>query len=924
MAFDVHQPISEYLRDNPSATWDDIMKNLEDEGYSISRNKKTSWAGKVQKSFEEIDRALTGITKHWMAVDESAAKFARSVGLAEEGLNRLRKDAIHNVIKYNIGFDFGMNSKDLLEASQKYVTTVGRNIRISDEDTQRSLAAITSVYAESSEFLNDFEKFGLSISSAGEHMGRMYATAGKNGLSLERYAKNVQQGLAIAQTYTFRGGLKGMEEMAKRATAIRMEMSQVQSFAESFSTIEKAIENSAKLQVLGGPFSTGADALGLLNDSLNGIEDAEKRMEKFTEGIGRFNKTTGEVEVSQFNKMRLKAYAEATGQDYAKVMEVTQRQAMRGEIDKQIAASTNASGFDDELKELIRNSATFKNGKAGVSINGKFRTLDELREKDREDLINEAKTDSENIQDIAKNVRSLTERRTGVQKQFESVAAHIEAPFGQVMKLGTRIFASLGMVGSAILGVVAGFRIFAYGSESLARLKNIWAKAPSTGGGTSGGANSAIRRGGGSSGGANSAIRRGATRPTRVARAAKVPSGGKQIISAAGKQYTQVGTRVFNSTGTEIFGAAKTAATNGATAAGKASIARRGAGRAIQRTAIKIGGKTGGRLISGVGTGLAKGGAIGLIGALGDIGTDMLVESGKVKEGGAAHATMKIGSKAAAGYGTGALIGGILGSVVPVIGNAAGAAVGGAVGAAVGALSGAMKIDKINNGKIVDAQLKSLGIERKGDYGAGKLNEIDKALQTGKMSNALRKKLLKEGDADIVNQINSIKAEKKKAKDEERKQKRQNIRENIGTANITVGQGYFNGTGFNSLGLVGVGLNSLKAGMGALGQGIKVLRGKKEDGNSQELQAFKKAVEAKRNESRREDNQAANNGKLEVNFTGEIKLESANGESIDLLKEIRGNQRLMNQLTEMIIEKMNERKRGGVYTEGRSNGDNFN
>lgn len=411
-------------------------------------NKLSKITYQIRGIYEDIKR----INDPWAQADAAASKYSKTIGMIGEGMNALRKTTLENVVKGKLGINYNISPEELLDLQNNYAKAVGRNIRLSKAD-QENLAAVNfATNGGANELLADFEKFGLSISSSSDHVGKMVAAASKEGVSLEKVTRNVQQGLAMAQTYTFRGGLKSMEEMAKRAAAIRLDMSQISSFAESFSTIEKAIQNTAKLQVLGGPFASGADALGLLNDSLNGIEDVEKRMEKFTESMATFNKSTGEVEVSQFNKMRLRAYAEATGQDYAKVMETVNRQGMAREIGAQIEASANAAGLSDEMKTLIKNSGTFKDGKAGISINGEFKTLDEIQEKDRQALIKETQGQSEDIKDIAKDVRSLVDLRSGARKQMQAVQAGMVSPLAKGEKGLTSVLGGWNL----LLGGIAG------------------------------------------------------------------------------------------------------------------------------------------------------------------------------------------------------------------------------------------------------------------------------------------------------------------------------------------------------------------------------------------------------------------------------------------------------------------------------------
>lgn len=429
--------------------WGKFESVLKSKGYSkLGSDTLSKITYQIRGIYEDIKR----INDPWAQADAAASKYSKTIGMIGEGMNALRKTTLENVVKGKLGINYNISPEELLDLQNNYAKAVGRNIRLSKAD-QENLAAVNfATNGGANELLADFEKFGLSISSSSDHVGKMVAAASKEGVSLEKVTRNVQQGLAMAQTYTFRGGLKSMEEMAKRAAAIRLDMSQISSFAESFSTIEKAIQNTAKLQVLGGPFASGADALGLLNDSLNGIEDVEKRMEKFTESMATFNKSTGEVEVSQFNKMRLRAYAEATGQDYAKVMETVNRQGMAREIGAQIEASANAAGLSDEMKTLIKNSGTFKDGKAGISINGEFKTLDEIQEKDRQALIKETQGQSEDIKDIAKDVRSLVDLRSGARKQMQAVQAGMVSPLAKGEKGLTSVLGGWNL----LLGGIAG------------------------------------------------------------------------------------------------------------------------------------------------------------------------------------------------------------------------------------------------------------------------------------------------------------------------------------------------------------------------------------------------------------------------------------------------------------------------------------
>lgn len=945
-AYGRNTTIGEFMRQNGYSNIDDIEMGeiadaLNSAGYKGKRDTDT-FLGKISATIDSIKRAaieldstVTGMTKHWMKVDEAASKYARTIAATKTGMEQLRDATIKNVVKGKIGYDFGLNAEDLIEAQTNYMKGIGRNVKLGLDDS-KTLAAITSVFGDSSEMFAQFDKFGVSMEGVGTHMGKMFSEASKSGISLDKYAQNVRQGLEMANKYTFRDGLKGMEAMAKRAAAIKMDMQQVESFAGSFDTIENSLQNAAKLQVLGGQFASGADALGLLNDSLNDLESLQKRMEGFTQGMGVLNKQTGEVEISSFNRLRMQQYAKITGQDFGKVMEVARRQSMRGEIEAQLNANSNPALKNKDFQELIKNTATFKDGKAGVTIDGDFKELSKLTEKDQEALVKETQSQSQDIKDIAKDVRSLADIRRGIRKQYEATSAQIEGPIGRGLKKITGWFSGKGW--NFPLQAVGAISILNTAIGGLGRtwshikgIKDIWKGGGS--GSVNNSAESIFRRltGKGTKVGGNGAAAGGRAAATG-AKAAKsvIPKGGKAIVSSAGKSYTQVGTRVFNSAGKEIFGAAKSSALKGATAKGSAEIGRRGAGRFATRTAIKIGGKSAAKIGTKLAAGAAKGAGFGIIGAAGNIATDMLVDSGKMKKGGSGHMAMKAGSTALEG----AALGGMIGSVIPGVGNAVGAAVGAVAGAAIGAI----KVQKVRNEQAVDAQLERLGVERKGNYGAVGLSQIDKALQTGKISNRLRKKMLREGDADILDQINAVKAKKdteKEAKREKRRERREKRREDIkktiGVAHFSVAKAVFNGKGLGE-----------RRGLGGLGNGfgpfatvkkavnvakklnpIQIIKPfMKENGASKEISALEKLKLTKeRALARRGLDKELSRGPVDVKVDGTIKLEIPGGAKIDLMAEIKRDPKLLSQLTQEIVKRMNVEQYGG-YRSDRTFGNN--
>lgn len=794
---------------------------------------------KFSESVKKLYSSIRDFVNPWAKADEAASKFTKTLGGTKKAMDALRSRTIENVAT-GIGVKFNTSMEELIEAQTNYLKGIGRNISI-DDSSQESIAAISRISKDAQidglGLASQFENFGVSLEKTGDHLGEMFADASKHGISFQKYSENVTKNIRIAQNYTFKDGLKGLENMAKKATAIKMDMQQVANFAEKVNTVEGSIETSAKLQVLGGPFASLSNPMEMLNESLNDMEAFQDRQIKLFSQFGRFNKETGEISISSFDKRRLRAYAEATGQDYSSVMESVQTGAKRAEISKQITASATASKFDKDMKELIMNTASFKDGKAGVSVNGKFKNIDELTDADKETMQQMSQSESKDIKQIAMDLRSFVQKEEGIKKAFEGVKAWLGAFLGISTGFLMGIFNStaaavtiLGTIAAAQgIGSIGGSLTNMFGKGgSIRRLGKLFT-------GTSG--SSAHRIGGGLKKGLNF-----------------IGGGLKKGFRGAGGFVKNI----FNGIGNPF---------NGVTGGAANSI---GNGSKLG-SLLKVG-----SVGSRIGLGLAGAGA-SILGAVGNHYTDKAVAEGKMEVGGLGHKAAKAGSQALSYGGIGATIGSM---IAPGIGTA----IGGALGAAIGGGVGLYQASKAKNKKVLDEQLAAKGIEVKGDYSNGKLKDIDKALQDGKLSDSLRRKLIANGDMAIVTEIEKKKEEldaKKEKKEEKIKQKIK-----IGVADISIGKANFNGIGIN---------NSLSPKNNSDSVSIK---GIKENGR---VSSFDK-IKEKTKQNKIEENNTPKD--FNININGTLKLEGNNGQNIDIISEIRKSPQLLRQLTEMLAKEI--------------------
>lgn len=716
----------------------------------------------IAKGFSGIIGVMSEFTKGWREVDSAASNFAKNIGIGSNGIKALRKNTIDMVANQGIGLDFNIGMGELIEAQQNYMQATGRNIGLTREDVANSAAMASLMGSKGSEFATALENFGISYTEAGKRVGKMFQNASKYGLSFEKYSQNFLTNIKLAQNYTFKDGLRGLERMAQKATAIKLDMQQISSFADKVSTLEGAIQVGTSLQVLGGPFAQFGDTLGMLNEGLNDMEGLMNRFEGMYKNIGKFNANTGQVEISAFNRQRVKAAAQAMGMDYGQVMESIQAQGRRNYIDNALSQNISGRRLTDEEREFVRNSATIQNGKVVMSYltnAGKRVEKDVTKMSSAELQLAKAQnqSDSDNIKTIAKASLSFNEKVEGLKKTQEAIKAEISEPMMNIVKDGfdkvsnfldliriaiiinggAKLIGNVGKIGRGITDIFRGGRNILYDASVYRNLTN----------GT---------------------------------RAAQTISQTQKISNLSGLQRFRAGFY-------------QSARHGGRTVTG---FGRAGnIGSKFARFGAKFGSSAkwlgaGGRAVSG---------ALGAVGAIGTViygiydgiktynegkkteaERNKQVSRGKIRKASIEDKALTTKAKEEKGSGTGkgigvaagAAVGAAVGSVVPVIGTGVGAAVGALVGliggGAIGRALGSKAAIEENKRREIQARrekgyenvLKRHGFDIKGGYEEKELKQILTAIHHGQdntitktefesLPQKLKDKMIENGDVSL-------------------------------------------------------------------------------------------------------------------------------------------------------------------------------
>ena len=389
-------------------------KNITEAQLNYNQEVQKEWiqaAANVQKAFLNLAQHVEGaLTK----AEAAANDMGINLGFSRKQLDTFKRSMFQTQITIA---KWGKTMEDAQKMQNEYTETTGRNIQFTTTDFDSSFAFDKLVGQDglSNKLTAGMELFNHSVSDSNEMFFEMYKNVSKIGLNSRKYFKDLQSNLRLAEKYQFKGGVKSLMEMSKWAQNVRFNMGSLDNILDKVQTggLEGIIEQSAKLQVLGGNYAMGADPLAMAYEAFNDPDALAKRLNKMLVGEGVFNSKTGEVDFSGFSQMKVRAMAEATGQDYKDVLNQA-RQMIKGNIvNKELNGKYK---WSDEDKALITNKARLVNGEWKVTMdNNVDQSVSTLSPQDLDHL--KPTDNEEKLVNYVANIRDMMTRLTGTQQE---------------------------------------------------------------------------------------------------------------------------------------------------------------------------------------------------------------------------------------------------------------------------------------------------------------------------------------------------------------------------------------------------------------------------------------------------------------------------------------------------------------------------
>jgi len=309
----------------------------------------------------------------------------------------------------------GVGVSDLAKGAAGYSDELGRSVMLSEAGykAMAEMAKGTTLGMQgAAQMAGDMDRFGLSAEMSRDAIQETVDVAHSMGVNAEKAIKGLGKNLKIANTFHFKGGVKGMAEMAVYAEKMKVDIGSVAGMAGKVFRPEGAVEMAAQLQTMGGSFARLGNPFELMFKARNDFGAFTKEVAGAAAELAQFNEDSGEFEISGLQLDRMRELAKITGINEEQLSEMAKAGARFNEIESMVP-----SAFNEEDKQLISSLASKKDGEWQVQINGDDFRLDELSTT----MLDTYKNEKESLEERAKQAQTFDDAFNNLINQFQSV-----------------------------------------------------------------------------------------------------------------------------------------------------------------------------------------------------------------------------------------------------------------------------------------------------------------------------------------------------------------------------------------------------------------------------------------------------------------------------------------------------------------------
>jgi len=381
--------------------------------------------GRILSVFQNIlsdgFKAVTEYNQHGINV-------ARQLGMNFKEAQGYTETLIDRAIV--LGKKYGISAKQVFELQENLSAASGKALMLNNQEAER-MVQINKMVGTSvaNDFISEImTHMGGQLSTVQGAVSKAYATGAKSGLNAVKFSEKVASNLSMANRLSFKNGVDGIIKMTALSEKLGFNLQSVERAASNFLDIDKAIENAAHLQMLGGAASAyGGNPLEMAYEANYDPEAFTERMTDMLKGLGTFDAKTGISKVNGLNMDIARGIASALGIGADEAVGIAKKQAELNYKEGAFGARFNTSRYTNEQKDMIMNRSYVENGRLMINdINGNKHDITEGKLDER--ILSELSKfndmeDSDLLKSQAQSLTSINEKAEGIRTSLDATIA---------------------------------------------------------------------------------------------------------------------------------------------------------------------------------------------------------------------------------------------------------------------------------------------------------------------------------------------------------------------------------------------------------------------------------------------------------------------------------------------------------------------
>lgn len=333
---------------------------------------------------KQAGRYVEKIATYWMDVQDAAFKAGRTMGASRQAAMAMDRELMENT--KNLARAYGVTANEIAAYQADYAKQVGRNIQLTKSQTE-AFAAMYKVADKSSvdELVSNLDNMGVGIKDAEAYIGRIQETAKYFGVNASKTTQDFANNVKLASSYSFRNGVKDIEQMTVQSESLKLNMKAVMSSTEKFANITDAISTSANLQMLGGSYAQQfSNPMGAMYEATSDPKAFQERIVKTFENKGNYDKKTGEVHFAPVDMAMMREAAKSLGMSVDDLTNIASSSAQNKAVDSELNKNANIGQFSADQRMAIENlsKTNYENGQHYVNVLGQNGESQKINVKD--------------------------------------------------------------------------------------------------------------------------------------------------------------------------------------------------------------------------------------------------------------------------------------------------------------------------------------------------------------------------------------------------------------------------------------------------------------------------------------------------------------------------------------------------------------